>query len=331
MYRNMNAEEKERIVKFILCFVIGLTVSALIGFPYSPTIAVSAILMLYIDRGYIGSFTYSRRRIMVQVVMGGVGLLMIYGIRAVFPALPDWITGIIVSVIAIVIFLPIQYKHPIAPLTVTMGNATLIMVTGILKSPAYYWQRVLFCVVGAAIAHVVNYVIMPQKDRFAVTTNALQEATGILVAQAQGLPLEVNAASRLHDAKATIDANLKHILADNKLRKFHRDEECIALLQGLSDMVHKLEAMLGREGSEDYRRLLSETVAAHHMLLENFLKGEGLRMETLSMPEATATGPEEIALYADLFKYRRETNRLIEVQNLYLCRAVAEGVPELIA
>jgi len=89
MFTRMNAEEKERIIKFILCFILGMGATILLGNPYSTTVAISAILVLYNDRGFVGTFTYHRRRIGTQIFMGAVMVGIILLFRAIWPEVPD--------------------------------------------------------------------------------------------------------------------------------------------------------------------------------------------------------------------------------------------------
>ena len=51
MEQRERRENRTCLIRFLLCTVLGLGTGALIGYPTMPTIAVSAILMLYIDRG----------------------------------------------------------------------------------------------------------------------------------------------------------------------------------------------------------------------------------------------------------------------------------------
>ena len=121
MEQRERRENRTCLIRFLLCTVLGLGTGALIGYPTMPTIAVSAILMLYIDRGYTGSLRYSWRRVRVQVLMGGIGLLLVLPLQQWTP-LPLWAIEILAAAIAITIGLPLQYRYQIAPLTVTMGS-----------------------------------------------------------------------------------------------------------------------------------------------------------------------------------------------------------------
>lgn len=166
-YREMSQINKELIVKLFLCTLISAVYSCLVGDIYSVTAVVTANLFLYVDRGYCGSLRYAARRVLVQVVQGALVLVIVlpckYWLRL---PVPDIAIFTAASLFGIAVGMPINYKYRFSPLNATLANATFIIAIGVLTGLEMLPYRVLHCVAGGAIGYVVNFVIMPQRDRY---------------------------------------------------------------------------------------------------------------------------------------------------------------------
>lgn len=327
--RRERRENRERLIKFILCSVLGLGAGALLGYPTTPTIAVSAILMLYIDRGYTGSIRYSWRRVRVQLVMGGIAMALIFLLRAATP-LPDWAVGMVSAVIAITIGLPLQNRYQLAPLTVTLGNAALIMVTGILSRPSFYPERVLFCFLGAIIAHVVNFIVMPQADRYGTVCAQLREDAEALL----GALLEGRAGAEpgvMKRSEAFLEKHIGFLKEDGRWKRRRLEGWRCELAAGLLDTEHRLIrtaedlARWGGELDPDFRARWAERFAegaALHSLLLDAATGEAppVGCSAPELPCLPAEAPGEVVLAADLLHYLERLERLVkEIDDMQKC------------
>ena len=216
-------EQRQRVIKFLLCMTLGLLVAKLIGNPYTPTVAVSAILMLYIDRGYIGSLRYSAKRTLTQALMGGIACLFVCLFKWTLP-LEDYLIGIFACCITVCIGFFLEYRFHFAPLTVTMGNAILIMVTGILISYSFYLERVLACLLGWGIAYFVNFICMPRPSRIKETGQQITYETLRLLADH---PPALEAEGPL---LGLIEKNLDLLREDARVRHLNIAVDDLALL-----------------------------------------------------------------------------------------------------
>lgn len=309
MEQRERRENRTCLIRFLLCTVLGLGTGALIGYPTTPTIAVSAILMLYIDRGYTGSLRYSWRRVRVQVLMGGIGLLLVLPLQQWTP-LPLWAIEILAAAIAITIGLPLQYRYQIAPLTVTMGNATLIMVTGIAGHAGFYWERVLFCVLGAVIAHIVNFVVVPREDRYQDILAQLREDVLLLSDLLLGQETSQGILGSCKRSETFLDKHVALLKEDSRWRRHRLDawryDQITGFLQAERELIRMAEdlAVWGRVLEEPF-------LTGFRQELQRFLQGHLAQMgqdavalpELPGLPERVPQSPGETVLLADLIRY----------------------------
>ena len=347
VYKNLSLTEKERIIKFILCTILSFTAARIVGHPTTSTIAVSAILMLYIDRGYLGSLQYNRRRVQIQVVMGLLSVGIIYLLRTFFPFLEDWIICIIVSIIGIVLVLPFDYRYKIAPLPVTLGNAAFIMVTGIVTSYSYAFERIMFCIIGAGIGYAVNYFIMPQRDRLTEIKKLLASTGDIVVNHALSVckagVMNENEGMQLKEINQSItelQAHVKNLKQDTALKRHEKEKEVLDLVDGLCFLQDEVLALLKQDFdmekcvSENFQHqyftALEETLFVHKKLLNSFCDEKSEYIPFLAQVQVQAGNNQEILLWAKLLEYRQRVSALIKSNNICYKKELAQAQPQLV-
>lgn len=309
MEQRERRENRTCLIRFLLCTGLGLGAGALIGYPTTPTIAVSAILMLYIDRGYTGSLRYSWRRVRVQVIMGGIGILVVLPLQR-WTALPLWAIEILAAGIAITVGLPLQHRYQIAPLTVTMGNAALIMVTGIAGHVGFYWERVLFCILGALIAHIVNFVVVPREDRYQDILTQMREDLLLLSDLLLGQETSPNVIGTCKKSEAFLEKHIAILKEDSRWRR-HRIEawrygQVFGFLQAERELIRMAEDFMEwGSGLEEsflirFRRELETLFDIH---LAGMCGEEGAGAELPESLEPVLYGPAEMILLADMIRY----------------------------
>lgn len=315
-------ENRARLIKFILCSVLGLALGKIIGYPGTSTIAVSSILMLYIDRGFTGSLRYSWRRIQAQVFIGGIVYAVIWVLRVSSP-LPDWIIGILAAVTAIAIGLPLQHRKPFAPLTVTVGNAALIMAAGTLANGHFYQERVLFCVLGAVIAHVVNFLVMPQTDRYGAVCLQLREDSVRLLCRVA--VYEFPSRPPASETRADATGKLLGLLREDKRWKHQKladwKYELAAGLLAVQRQLLRLEEEIDRWGDgagpqfrSEYLEHLEKGAALHRRLLDDLSSvAAPASFVPFVLPILPAGGPEEVFIASGLLHYLESLNRMAEL------------------
>lgn len=218
---SLSTSDKETIIKFLLCTVSGILFAWIIGDPYTATTAVTANLILYVDRGFAGSIHYGWKRLEVQIIQGGLVLFAFFLLNHISPlGLPDPAKLIIACCIAISIGLPLHYIHPIAPLTTTLANATFVMACGILSDANFYFIRIFHCLGGAIIGLLINWVIMPQHDRFTESLENLSVCCSYLNSHIQSV-LGKESSCQITDKKYKeslnlLKTNMQHIETDNR-------------------------------------------------------------------------------------------------------------------
>lgn len=294
MERRERRERRERMLRFVICIVLGLGAAALIGQPYTPTTAISAILVLYIDRGYNGSIWYSFRRIRAQFLMGLIVFVLIFLMRS-YTELPDWWIMVLATVLTVLIGLPFQERFQIAPYTVTMGNAILIMATGIITSSQLLVERVMACVFGALIGHLVCYVIVPGIDRYEAVCEQLREDGEILSSYLRACSWEKGQPPALKAQTAFLEKQLGYMREDNRFKHRAVEQWRVRLVNGLFQTEKHLIAfskdlaLWGKELTPDF-------LAAYRTELERAVKAHQELLCRLGVESPPAGGPEPLAL-----------------------------------
>lgn len=246
-------DHRLRILQFTICALIGLSLGRLIGFSETPTIAISAILSLYIDRGYLGTIYYSVKRVAAQIVMGGLVLATYIPLSVV---IPPWSAMAISICFSFAVGLSINEMLPFSPLTVSAGDAALIMGTGYYAfDPNYYWQRILFCVLGGCIGISVYFLSHYHKCRLNRIEKELIRITQQMLEQ---------------DApKHEKDASLILAWAKNQLKLWHEDQAFFSKLQGncpitpeyLTALLNALHNLLEAHKNQTSNLLMETTLS----------------------------------------------------------------------
>lgn len=320
MEQRERREQRELLLRFLLCTIAGLGTGALIGYPTTPTIAVSAILMLYIDRGYTGSMRYSWRRVRVQILMGGLALVCVLLLQRWTP-LPGWGIGMITAMIIITIGLPLQEKYHVAPLTVTMGNAALIMTTGVLGNVNFYWQRVLFCVLGAVIAHLVNFLVLPRADRYQEVCKQLEEDAHQLAQIFTGQGDAAGVLQETSRSEAFLEKHIGYLKEDGRWKRHRLEPWCYAAVAGLLKAERKMlrmgedlshwHAQTGEDFQKDFQTALEEGVNVHLNWVDRLMElcpPEDVPL--CRIPMLCTSQPGEAVLAADVIHYIESLNDL---------------------
>lgn len=129
-YLTMSKSEYALILKLLLCTGLATAVSWTMGDVHNPTTAVTANLCLYVDRGYRGNLLYAVRRILAQLIQGALVLMLILPCKALALPVPDGVLILAACCFAILVGLPLNFKHTYAPLNCTLANATFIISRG---------------------------------------------------------------------------------------------------------------------------------------------------------------------------------------------------------
>lgn len=344
VYRNLTFEQKLKMKRFILGFIIAFIVAELIGFTYTSTIGVSAILTHYIDRGYAGHYQYIHRRLTIQFLAGGICVLCLHILRYYMPNIPDWIAIIITSVIAVTILLPIDFKYKVAPYACTLGNAVSIMVCGIAKNYDFYWQRVMFCIIGAIIGDFVAYVVFRSKDRYITCANDIKSCSVpmaerlIEISAAKAfVPSETLTAAKFNADVKKIQGNVDKINADNHVKKLHRSPEIISLYNNLQDLqkrgieilnyIEEFSETLSPEFKDYFFERLAAVMEADKRVVINFSNNEKVMVNPINFIKEDnfkINGCGENILMSKLLDYTDILNNLITINNNYLCN---ENIP----
>lgn len=320
IYLGMSRTERELLIKFLLCTIISTAVSWAIGTPYSPSTAVTAVLYLYIDRGYCGGFYYAMKRIEVQIVQGALLILPVFLFKFYLPHVPDPVVIAVSACVAITLGLPINFKHQIAPLNCTLANATFIIVTSMITSVQAYPYRVLHCVIGFLIGYIVNNFIVPQHDRYQDALERLSACTRLVIGKTKDPE-----SSKQYDAwKQLAETDLKHLVWDDKksgLKRYRRTPEQFALVEKLHEALLALELL--EEEQELYRNQVDADFWNHFQnelrLWHNVHCQISEQKTADAVPQLSHLTPrtqEESILATDLFRYSQRVSALLDIQAL---------------
>ena len=313
-------QDKRRFFKFLVCFIGGLILTKLIGYPNVMTISATGLLVINSDRGEMGSRHYMLRRTITNLlcaVLGGVLL----NLSLKYVPLPSWIQVIVVGVIIIVVGVAIDARHTIAPMALTIAMGALIVTTGTVSSPYYGLRRVILVVVGCAWGWLVDYVFLPRHPLQIVETK-LRSATPRIQAMlaalvGEGALPEPAAVAAVEQELVLAQKDLGLLLGNLTHRKYREKADYIRNLQALyrveaeslalqNHIVARYEIWLAQP--EEFRQQLGEYVAQHLVreqswgrgLLEQMTPGEGF---PVSSGQLYGENNEQIQLCARLLRY----------------------------
>lgn len=237
-YISMTKAEYELIIKLVLCTVIATIFSWLTGDVHSPTTAVTANLFLWSDRGYRGSIKYGIRRVSAQIIQGFLVLLLIFPCKYYNILIPDVILIIVACCIALIIGLPLNYKHTYAPFNCTLANATFVIACATVQHMDAFPKRVLQCVVGALIGYFVNYIVFSYKDRGNEILNLVEDCLTVLIRDRDFSAFNKNMALFEKEYAFVIDDKGK------TKRNSKMSEEEIKFLKWNKELLQKLSAFV---------------------------------------------------------------------------------------
>lgn len=329
LYRDMSPGNRELVIKFLLCSVLGLTYALLVGDPYSATAAVTANLFLYTDRGYYGGIKYGFRRIAVQMVQGALVLAIVFPMRHWFYVpIPDTVLIILASCVAILIGLPLHVKYQIAPYSTTLANATFIMATSTVHNLAFYPFRIMHCIVGLAIGYLVNYILMPRHNRYQEAVQKIEKCTNFMLWQISPADeMDADGALPYGEVRALAETDVKFLIQDVKRGRRQRlwtaelaelvslANQLLTLLDGIKSDLLSGEAHVGEAFLQSWRAGFAESTAAHKAVIGAIrTAGDGC-ISQLKECGITGESADEIVLLAGLIQYRRMLNHFIGAYN----------------
>lgn len=314
-YLNMTKAEYELIIKLVLCTVIATVFSWLMRDAHSPTTAVTANLFLWSDRGYRGSIRYAIRRVLAQIIQGVFVLLFIFPCRYYELAIPDVILITAACCFAIIVGLPINYKHTYAPFNCTLANATFVIACATVQHMDAFPKRVLQCVVGALIGYFVNYIVFSYKDRGNEILNLVEDCLIVLIRDRNFYAFDRNMASFEKEYAFIIDDKVK------TKRKSKMSEEEINFLKWNKELLERLSAFVAvyeihkNDISHECREIMWElfpyALMSHKQVIANRKQG-AFRVEKIVIPPFNIQRHEDLLFLSRLIEY-------VNVINQYAC------------
>jgi len=310
---HMTRDESALLLKFMLCTLLGTLVSWALGDPYSVTITITAILVLWNDRGYRGGLRYGVRRVLAQAIQGVLVLVLIFPCKYFQLPVPDVVLIIVASCFALCIGLPINYKHQFAPFHCTLANATLIVACATVREFEALPRRVLQCIIGFAIGYFINWVIFPMRNRVLEIQTRVRSSAQAMISSGD--------CSVFRKAAPVIEKEMGFLLEDRKwnLRQLQVDEDTVCSLQSHRNMLTALSSYLNLYQSSrdslasDFSSLAEEYFsrisALHLSLVQNFdaVPPEVCTAEAPAFPLRSTT---EIRVAGHLLDYAHQVNTL---------------------
>jgi len=305
-------DHRLRLIQFMVCSFFALGIGRLIGFEETPTIAISAILSLYVDRGHVGTIRYSLKRIAAQIVMGGLALAAYLPLCKV---IPPWSAMVLSIFFSFCVGLSINERFPFSPLTVSAGDAALIMATGYYAfDPNYYWQRILFCVIGGFIGFCVYYLSHALQARLPRVERQLQLATRQLLDESA-----VQSPGNAALVSAWADGQLK-LWKEDETRLaslLHEDGRTASCLRCLQQGLHWLVQAKSRE---------ADIKVSAYAPLYNFVRRQHLRaldgeeIAPLQVDDLTIQSAQDMEIMCVLLPYLQAVEQLRQnTENRWAC------------
>ena len=253
VYREMSLPNRELILKLFLCTLISACYSYLVGDIYSVTAVVTANLLLYVDRGYCGTIRYASRRILAQIVQGALVLVAILPCKYwLHLPVPDIVLFTVASLFGIAVGMPINYKHQFSPLYATLANATFIIAIDALIDWKAFPYRVIHCIAGAVIGYVVNFILMPQRDRYKEAEKRALFCTELSL-KGRSVPIagaDCRQSEEYRRCKQLLNVDIPFILQDHEkgLKRHRQTQEALAAVRTVYQLLEVREDMLSALG-----------------------------------------------------------------------------------
>lgn len=311
-YIHMTKAEYELIIKLVLCTIIATIFSWLTGDLYSPTTAVTANLFLWSDRGYHGSIKYAIRRVLAQIIQGIFVLLFILPCKYYDIPIPDVILITVACCFAIIIGLPINYKHTFAPFNCTLANATFVIACATVQHIDAFPKRVFQCVMGALIGYFVNYIVFSYKDRGNEILNLTEDCLTVLIRDRNFDTFNRNMAlfekeyAFLIDDKGKTKRRSKMTEEEINFLKWNKE-----LLQKLSGFVAVYEVHKNNISNECRKimwELFSYALMTHKQVVDDSKQGK-YKVEKIVIPPFTVECNEDLFFLDRLVEYVNVINQ----------------------
>ena len=328
-------EDKEYVIKMMLCVIFGLILSKLLNNENSMTISVTAMLVCYTDRSKSGARTYGLKRFKIQVVMALLSALFLSILQALLP-LPTWIIAIIASVFVVAIGSWIDLKVHIAPLVLTTSITGILIVTTTVKMPNYPLLRLCLVAIGCVLGYVIDFVIV-RKRRPSKIERKIDAASKLVLEKLKALDEnhfqvvlsegeKAKAVKLLTDAQAAITLDLQDKNLNQKKDINRRQKMALIQMKDFVALLNKLLKfmdMLGEVKKEEmdtldelfkkyYFAKLQQLLMIQSALWDNFVCGRKEPIDSVETLHSEAHNKLEIHLLWNLMEYADLLDRLIE-------------------
>ena len=314
IYGQLSRTEFELIIKLILCTAISMLFTWAIGNPYGVGVVVTANLLIYTDRGYVGGCKYGFQRILVHIVQGLILLIIIVPCKYWMQLpIPDTILMIIAGCFALVVGLPINFKHQYAPYNCTLANATFILMCTMVNDLNRFPMRILECTMGFLIGYIINYVIMPKHIRYDEAVEKVGKCTGCLIAG------ELSSYTKV---KTQLETDVKYLSQDAKrgLKRHKCTEEQLSTLKEFFIALELLEVLnkrwqlynqsISEEFREEYQKAYNEVTKIHESVM-GLLQDKQVEILPPTNQNLTAQSKEEWILQTALWEYSEKISKLV--------------------
>lgn len=303
-YFQMSKTERELIVKLIWCTVFSTLFSWAIGDLYSPTTAVTANLVLYIDRGYRGSLRYAFRRVLVQVVQGIFVLAFILPFKYLGAPVHDVVLLIVACCLSLVIGLPINYKNQYSPYNCTLANASFIVACIGIQSLQAFPRRVLECIVGGIIAYFVNYIIFPHRDRIGEILKNTYDAVLDMTANSSGAVYKKNLEVISKDIGYLVEDSQKGLkrlkVSEEKIGRMLSHKKLMTILYDYTVFFNEHKQKFSAQFEQALQAGFQKAAALHLSLFE---ENGGDTVDSVEVPVIETGCPAELSMLGRLAEY----------------------------
>ena len=323
VYKKLSHENKQLILRLILCTIIATVFSLLIAEPYSPTAAVTANLFICTDRGYRGSVRFGTRRVLVHIIQGLLVMVLIFPCKYFELPIPDTLLIIVSCIFAILIGFPLNMKYSYSPVLSTLATATFIIACGSVRTFTRFPYRVMECVAGYAIGYLVYYVLVPPDDRY-------QRAKNLLMTCSQTLYKEGTSVA-YRKSKKTLDSDLQFLEEDSEhgRKKYHHEQKELMFVRAFKRILEAVESYqdhlehfrpeINPDYIEQLRAEFHGTWDYYLRFLQSFLDNNELNIDLSEpVPPPPNLKPStnwEMLLTADIIDFRERLRTLMEIQN----------------
>lgn len=315
MENYIRKEKQKRRIRFVLCCIGGLSLSAFLGYPGSPTIAITAALVLFVDRGYVGHWTHSWKRMHTQVIMG-ILLLVFFVLFGFVTPVNRWFSLLLAAILTVITGTLLYDRFDFAPLPPALFNATMVMATGLLRDKYFVFQRLIFCLLGIILAAIINLILVPRVDRYQVILGQLEHDFGLLK---KSVCFQENMAHPLKSVNF-LKQHLIFFAEDVRSRRYACQKEKAEIVNKLFDaelalyqLIKSVEGnkeKLSEAFQEDYLKNVETMVGYHQSLIQRLKKDEMADIQKVEFGgQCNNLSVQEIVVHADLLRYHESLEK----------------------